>query len=942
MNSSYFSTHCHSQFSTIDGMATVEALVERAAKYKQPGLALTDHGVMSGSIQLYKQCKKYGLLPFPGEEIYVIDPRFDSTALGTPELDGAGRYHLIIAALDLKGYQGLVKLSTLSFARPRFHKFPRLLVDDLVEFGKEYGKHVYVTTGCYFGLVQRIYWERGMEAANGVIRQLKAVFPNLYVELHNHSIPDGFNEMGEGELSNMLLDIAKVHDLPLLAGADSHYVDQKQKKAHALMKRMVYGGAEDEFPGDTYHLPSTGWMEEKFSPDIWSQIEESCANLIDMNHLVIPQLDNFQVHVPEVSKMPDAELLQAAYDALEKYDPEDRPAYIKRLNHELDIIAITKTANYFLLVDMIVTKVKEKRIPIEARGSAGGSLVCFLLGITQIDPLIWNTSFERFMSEDRIEPPDIDIDIADKDRWYVLELLNSLEINGVKYKTSQIGTFSKFGQNEDDPNDTGSAFNKYVGYLKRRHMEKAWTDEKERAESLGKKPVKKTADEKGAIAFNMSNDSKIKKLEQVKHYHPEDYQGLKEIIDMNSVYASKGTHAGGILISSEETPIEDFVPLMMIPGTKKDTWVTQYTMNDLKYLGLLKMDWLGQTSLSVMSKTMENLGRDPLDFTWMKNDDKNVCKYVHTRKTHIGLFHLEQYPKSVAMSELRATDIADFVVWQAYSMPGAADSGAKDIYLKRRKAGKFKPDYDHPVLHKVFDETLGVMLYQEQVIDTCRGIGMVGSELTNFFSIVKDSGSGAVERNRKRLEEQKPRFTELAKQTGFTDQEIEWVWYQIVAMGGYAFNKAHAAAYGLRSYRTAYLKYYHPIEYMAALLYAWAGKSTFHNKRLKIKKDEAYLKEAINMNLKILPVRVNKSAANWSVDKNIKGIRKGYLSIKGIGPTVAPKIESNGPYTDLTDFLTKTRISGAKDYLEAQVKGKPLVIKGVLKTLDDLGCLVFN
>ena len=923
-------------------MSDVSSLVERAAKYGQPALALTDHGVLSGSIQLYKSCKKLGIVPFPGIETYIIDPKFDLSALQSDELKEAQRYHLTIMALSLRGYQGLVRLSTKAFTRPRFHKFPRLLVDDLVEFGRDYGNDVAISTGCYFGLVQRKFWEEGIDATEGVIRQLQSIFPHLYVELHNHDIPDGFNQMGETELTSMLLGVSQKFSLPLLSGPDNHYLDQSQKSAHILMKKMVYAGQEDGFPGDTYHLPSAGWMEEKFDPEVWSSIEQSCEELLSLNTLAIPQLDKFEVHVPRVSTTPDLELRELVYKALSNIGLDKDTNYIERCVHELNVIKTTKTANYFLLVNQIVEYIKDKRIPIEARGSAGGSLVCFLLGITQTDPLIWGLTFERFMSEDRIEPPDIDIDIADRYRYVVLEYLNNLEINGTKYKTSQIGTYGRLGQNEDDINDTGSAFNTYVSYIKRKWLEQAWADEKEKAERENRKPVKARADEKGSILFNMSDDAKIKKLEDVKKYHPEDYSGLKQIIAMNSVYKSRGTHAGGILISSQETAIEDFVPLMMASDkdTSKDTVVTQYTMNDLKYLGLLKMDWLGQTSLSVMSKCMEFLDRDPLDFTWIPFEDEQVLKYVHSRGSHIGLFHLEQYPKSVAMSELKPQSTMDFVIWQAYSMPGAVDSGAKDIYLKRRKAKKFKYDYDHPVLHNVFDVTLGVMLFQEQVLDTCRGIGMDGTELTNFFSIVKDSGSGAVERNRKRLEAEKPRFAELAAKAGFTQHEIEWVWNQIVAMGGYAFNKAHAAAYGIRSYRTAYLKYYHPTEYMAALLYCWAGKNTLHNKRQKIKKDEAYLREAKKMNLRILPVRVNKSMANWSVDKDRKALRKGYLSIKGIGPAVAPRIEENMPYRSLEDFCERSRVSGGKPYLEALRKGKPVEsYTGVLKTLVDLECL---
>lgn len=938
-SSPYFSAHVHSNYSIVDGMSKVEYIVQRAAEYGQPGIALTDHGLMSGNVELYRYSKQYGILPFPGIEQYIIDPAYDLSNLEDGDkAKEVQRYHLGMVALDRRGYEGLVKSSTLSFTRPRFHRFPRLLINDLVEFGQEYGDNVFITTGCIFGLVERNLTEYGIEKAEGIIRLLQSVFPNLYVELQRHGIEDGHNEMPEQEVLDTMLDIADRFSLPIIATPDSHYLEESHKSAHNLMKRMIYRSMEDDFPGDSYHLPSTGWMRDKYDADVWSRVEESCNDLINKHRLEIKELDSFKPYIPKMADNPDETLRKLCYASLNKLNLSDKPEYIDRLEEELRVFKKIQMADYVLLVKDSVDYVRSRKVPIEARGSGNGSLVLYLLNVTQVDPIIWDTDFTRFVSEDRLDAPDVDIDIATDGRWIILEYLDGLEIRGVTYKTSQIGTFGHLGQSDKDENDAGSAFNSYISYLKGKYKDEAWDKEKARAEREERKPVRYKADESGAIMFNASDDVNIKKLEDVKIIHPEDYDGLREIINMKSVYKSKGTHAGGILVSSQDVKLEDIVPLMLIPGTKKDTVVTQYTMKEVARFGLLKMDWLGQTSLSVMVKCQEFMGReDPLDFTWIPFDDSMTLKYVSIRKNHPGLFHLENYPKSVAMAELKPTTTHDFMIHQAYSMPGAVDSGAKDIYLERRTASSWEADYQHSDLHDIFDTTNGVMLFQEQVLRVCRSVGFNGEELTSVFSLIKDSGSGSRERNLQRLSEVKPRFVELAINNNFTEYEIEWLWHQIIAMGGYSFNKAHAAGYGIRSYRTAYLKCHYPVEYMAALLSCWAGSSTTVGiGKRKIKKEDAYLNEVKRMGLRVLPARINRSKDNWSVDSVRKDLRKGYLSVSGIGPAAATEIDANQPYTSLLDLAQRTKISGSPAYLKDQS------MKGAIAKLDAIGALEFE
>lgn len=933
LQSNFFHAHAHSNASVQDGMNTVESMVERAARYNQPSLVISDHGVLSGAVQLYTSAKKHGIKPGVGIEAYIIDPAFDLSNVDSEEAKAAQRYHLGIIALDLKGYQGLVGLSTLSYTRPRYHKFPRLLVDDLLEFGKEYGQHIAVTTGCVFGFVEKQLTDNGIEAAVRATRVLQQMTPNLYVEIQKHNIPDGVNEMPEGQIIDSMLQVADKLSLPIMATADCHYLDQSSKESHTLLKRMLYNDAEGKeagFPGDAYHLASSGWMREKWEHAVWDRFEESYSDLLGKLNLVIPQLEKFTAAIPEVSKTPDTVLYKECNKELMRRGLDDNAAYIERLNYELEVIKYLGMANYFLLVLQCVKAMIDDGVPIEARGSANGSLVLYLLKVTQVDPIIWGTSFDRFMAKDRIGAPDVDIDIADQYRWIILDYLASLEINGVKYKTSQIGTLGKLGQSKDS--DTGSAFNTYKSSLRITLENEEWALEKAKAEAEGRKPVKKNSDKRAEDRFRDEGYNTIKTLDDVQRRMPEDYRPLKAIIEMNSVYKSRGKHAGGILVSSEDVTIEDFIPQMMAKDDESDnadTFVTQFTMKDVEQLGLLKMDWLGQTSMTVMSRCMEYLGKDSTDFSWIPNDDDKTLRFVSSRKNHVGLFHLENYPKSIAMVELAPKSTADFVIHQAYSMPGAADSGAKEVYLNRRRAKKWTPVYTHPILVHAFADTNGVMIYQEQPLEVGRAIGMNDVEITNILKVMKDSGAGALERNKKRLAEAKPRFWELADQAGFTEAESKWFWQQMLAMAGYGFSINHSVGYGIRSYRTAYLKRHHPLEYMGALLNCWAGK----NNKVKvgwgkeIKKEDHYLDDAKKQGLRILPAVINKSQSAWTIDKERNGIRRGYMSLPGIGAPTADSIVAGQPYTSMEDFCTRSGVSGSKPYL----KNGALI--GVVKTL---------
>lgn len=932
----WWSLHTHSQFSVIDGMVPVTELVRKAHLLGQPAMGLTDHGNMAGTVALYIATKKYGMKAFPGIETYLLDPEAETPFEGTTK-----RYHACIAALDLTGYKALVKFSSLTHTRPRFwNRFPRALMSDLAELGHEAGDHLVLTTGCYFGLVQQRMDEFGIESARRVIQFYAKYFPHLVVELQDHGIVhyDGPPESYAGQYTNdadMVSELytqAQALGLPVVVAADSHYLDQRQKKAHALMKRMVYGGKEDEFPGTTFHLPSAEWIYEPFPKDIVAASEETLKHLYDLNTLAIPQLDTYKAYLPRMVKegrSPDRLLAKLCYQFLDEFVEHRHTAkgkrYYSRMANELEVIKKVGYANYFLLVRKVVKFCNDNHIVVESRGSANGSLVCFALRVTQIDPIKRGTLFERFVSEDRIKPPDIDLDIEADRREEVINWLRQ------HYEVVRIGTWSELGSSTKDPG-RGSVLVSYLSYLRRI------------CEGIAREKVKIQGGKASDVTplmhaiFNNKGYNTIKSLDDVRRFSEEDWDGLMELADMGSVYRSYGQHASGLLVGTEELPITDLIPTMLVASS--DTTVSQFDMDDVELIGLNKLDLLGQRSLTIMRLTQEmvlagtykNLPfDDPNDFAWIPEDDKKACAILRSGQMDNGVFHFEGYTKARGGKELGVQSTNDAILVQALYMPGAMDSGQKDLYLRGRRDPSYRRRMSqdiynniHPIFEEVLRPTNYAVIYQEQPLQILRKMGMEIAGINKLFKVVKDSGKGAIERNRERMQELREEFNKLCEQKGIWD--VDRAWHLCTGFIAYGFNKAHAAGYGVRSYRFAYLKAYFPLEFMTAVLNVNAGTD----------KEALYVREARRMNLRVLPPHVNVSGASWSIDRVTGAIRKGLVSIKGIGDAAAQEIFDKAPYTSIVDLVTRCSaraVSGGKEYMKTGEIG------GKLKDLLEAGAL---
>ena len=938
--SPYFSVHTHSAHSSLDGMTKPAELVAQAEHYGMPGISSTEHGNMASVVQYYKAAKENGLKYFPGIEAYLIDPRVDDWE-NPPKGTKVGRYHFGLMALNEDGYKALVKFTSLTHTRPRFNRFPRCTLQDLAQLGKAHGEDIVITTGCYFGLIQQTLVHEGIDAARKGVEMLANWFPNTYVEVQHHNIfhtdePDILPQFqSDDDIVEALFDIADELDLPVVAGQDSHYTYVDEKQAHNLMKQMVYSGTDDEFPGDSFHLASWEWVAEHYTDEQWERIEDGHQQLLDSWDVKITPLDNYHPDVPHVMDNPEKYIRDHCIDRLGDYIDdnkiEDEEPYFERLEYELDVINQLNMASYFVVVRDYVEWCEDEQIMVEARGSANGSLACFLLGITQVDSVYYDIPFERFLSTDRIHPPDIDMDIEDSERGRLVEYLLS------KYKAVQIGTFSSLGitVDEETGEEKGSILVTYLS-SKRRECQELGAEKleaKHRAE--GKKPPTKADSNAYGMAIFNRIYGEVKTLEDVRDISPEDYEGLWQINDMNSVKRSYGVHAGGILLSGEHIKIEDYIPTMLVASS--NTRVTQFDMDDVEEFGLLKMDILGQTTLRTIRLAQEFAGRkDPLDLSWIPMDDPDAGKIMREGRTNNGIFHLEAYTKSKGAAKMKAQTTMDAIHAMALFMPGAMNSGQTDLYLERRRSPSKRRavKYSHPAFEKALSDTYGTLIFQEQVLTIMRELGMDPVGVNTFFKIVKDSGKGSGERNAERLEKSKAEYEHLAKEAGMSKKDAAEGWELITGMAAYAFNKAHATGYGIRAYRTAYLKSRFPLEYMTALLIANAGKKVG-----KVDKEQLYSREARIQGLAILPPDINVSGADWSIDRKHKAIRRGLATISGIGYTTARAIEEGQPYESIEDMVERLpgrALTGGKKFIETgELSGNigKLHESGVLDTL---------
>ncbi len=841
----FFHLHAHSKYSCLDGMSSIADMVKIVAEDGQPALAISDHGLMSGSLELYKECKKYGIRPFPGIEAYIVK---------TLEKEEE-RYHIGLLALDLEGYRALVNLSTLSFGRDHFYRKPRISLPELLEFGKQHGKHVVLLSGCYFGLVIQTFLSDGEAAAGGVVDNLARGFHNFYIEvqMHNTVHRDGSTDW---DLANWLVALAHFKGIPIVVTQDAHYAERADKPAHEMMKKLGYMSSDESeilFPGNSYHLATAGWMEHQYAGQMeaWEEAQGSFRRILLENSLEMPALDNYKFHVPRLSKLPNTTLREEAEKGLVWRKKETDQKYLERLDYELSTVKKMGYANYFLLTSRLLKWCSEQGILTNTRGSANGSLVCWALGITQIDPLKWGISFDRFMHPTRQKPPDIDVDV-ERDRRQ--ELIAHISED---FDVTSIGTFLKMG--ESGETGRGSVFVKYLSYKRK---------------VLGDK-------------FKDSEFGRLENLWGLDKIVPDDAQTLRRLARM-SVFTGGGTHAAGYVLASSGYPLANYIPTMLVGGVSGNR-VTQMMMDDCETAGYVKEDFLGVAALTTVAKILEAIGRKTkYGLTWIPDDDKQACAELSSGRTGTGIFQFEGYSTAKGARQMRIRNCRDAIICLALTRPAALDAGADQEYMEFRKRLK-KPTYIHPIFEQYTKETYGVFVIQDQVIDVIRAIGMSYEDLNDMLKAVKASNE-RIKEAEKTFARIAPHFKRLCVKQGMTHTQAMQAWNKVRSFSDYGFNRAHATAYGLLGYRMAYLKVHYPLEFMCATLQTWAGAEN----------EPLYQQEARRMGITIHRASIHDSDENWKIENG--GLRKGFLSVKGIGKKGAPKIVAQ---REIADFYSE-------------------------------------
>ena len=627
-----------------------------------------------------------------------------------------------------------------------------------------------------------------------------------------------------------------------------------------MMKRLGYHASDENeilFPGNSYHLASTAWVQRQYAGlrSGWAAAEDGFNDLLAKWNLTLPAIDNYKFNIPPMSKAPNRVLRGMVDEAFAKSDGWGDPAYSDRIDYELNTIRSMGFANYFLLVGKFVAWCGKQGILINTRGSANGSLVCYLLGISQVDPIEWGISFDRFLHESRQKPPDIDIDIERDRRAEAIEWFHQW------FHVTQIGTFMRMTERED----RGAIFTKYLGYKRR---------------VLG-------------AEFNRSPFANIEALTDLESIVPQDMPALRRLASME-VCSSAGTHAAGLVLSSDTYPLEDYIPTMLIGGQNGNT-VTQMGMDDTEAAGFVKMDLLGLAALTTVSKCLTMIGRNPVDgLGWIPLDDKDTCKSMQTGNTGTGIFQFEGFTTAKGARIMKIRNTKDAILCLALFRPAAMKSGHTDEYLELRKS-RAKVEFLHDVFKQATGDTYGVFVLQDQVIDVLRGLGMDFQDLNDMLKAVKASNNliAGAQRTFARIE---PIFLDLCTDAGMDDKTAAAAWQKVLDFSDYGFNKAHATAYGLLAYRMAYLRLYYPLEFMCSILQTWVGSG----------KESVYTAEARRMGIRIRRVNIEKSDLTWSHDGQF--LYRGFLSVKGIGLTTAEKIirlREEQPFTSKADVLKR-------------------------------------
>ena len=866
---SFAHLHVHTEFSLLDGASRIKNLVTAVKELGMDSVAITDHGVMYGTIDFYKECLKQGVKPIIGCEVYLAP----GSRKERQEINGVKYYHLILLAENQTGYRNLVQLVSLANIEGMYYK-PR--VDK--ELLKKYHEGIICLSACVAGEIPRALIQGNKAKAESLVQEYLNIFgkDNFFLEIQNHGL-------AEERISNAgLVELAQKYNIGLVATNDCHYVSRADSEFHDIllciqMGKTIADPARMRFNSDDYYVKSPAEMAELFKdyPEAIANTEKIAARCqvdFEFGHIQLPYYP-----IPSQYADDEAYLRALCEQALPNRYPESSEAVIKRLDYELSIIHRMGYDSYFLIVWDFINYSRQHGIGVgPGRGSAAGSIVAYLLGITNLDPLKYELLFERFLNPDRVTMPDIDIDFDYIQRSKVIDYVK--ERYGYDH-VAQIVTFGTMAA-KGAVRDVGRVLNM---------------------------PYSQVADIAKLIPneLKITLDKALKESADFRKLYDSDAD-VKKLIDLarkiEGLPRHSSTHAAGVVIA--RNPLTDYLPVTVSEGTL----VTEFDKDHVEELGLLKMDFLGLRTLTVINDTIANIKKnrqEVIDINAIPLADELTADMLCAGKTG-AVFQMESSGMTNLVKDLAPRNFADLIPTVALYRPGPLGSGMVEDFIGGRHGTK-EVTYMHPLLEPILKETFGVVLYQEQVMQIVQVLA--GFSLGQADLLRRAMGK----KKHEILLAQKENFLKGCAQNQIDADLATTIFDLLTHFADYGFNKSHSAAYALVAWQTAYLKAHYPAEFMAAML----------TSIMDTQKVPRYIELARRMELEILPPDINASMANFSVDH--EAIRFGLAAVRNVGDAAIASIvearQADGRFKSLLDFCKRIDTSTInKRMLESLIK----------------------
>lgn len=854
----YVPLHLHTENSLLDGAIRIKELCKFAKENDMPAVALTDHGNMYGAIQMYETAKEMGLKPLIGCEFYVYDG--DITEKNPAKTHP---YHLVLIAKDQTGYKNLVKLVSIAKCKGMYYK-PRIN-HELIE---EHHEGLICLSACVQGEIAQGFIQGNKEASYEAAKFYKGLFgDDYYIELQDHGLE-------KQKMSNPgMIELAKELGIKMVITNDSHYLKKEDADWHDTLLCIQTNALKESndrfrFPNDEFYVKTPEQLRDSFKwmdSELFEECIKNTVEVADKCHLII---EMGKYHIPYFELPPnhtsESYLDYMCMQGIKKRYGSLTPELKERLEYELGVINKMGFAEYFLIVSDFIQYAKRNDIPVgPGRGSAAGSLVSYVLEITDLDPIKHNLLFERFLNPERVSMPDVDVDFCVERRGEVIDYVTQ------KYGADKVCQIITFG--------TLAARNAMKSVA--RVYDIPFAQSNQWAQLIPAEPKIKI-------------DDALKDGMELKKLYDTD-PTVKKLVDMakaiEGLKNNTGMHAAGVIIS--KMPLSDVVP---VEPSKEGLVVTEYTMIEDEHIGLLKMDFLGLRNLTIIHNALKMIQKRTGEWLAINDiplDDKLTFELLQKGDTD-GVFQLESAGMKKLVKDLKPSVFEDLGALVALFRPGPLGSGMVQDFVER-KHGRQKIEYAHPLLEPILKDTYGTIVYQEQIMQIFQTLA--DYSLGQADNVRRMMGKKQIEK----MAEQKGLFIERSAAHGMTEKGATELFEQIEKFASYCFNRSHSAAYAFVAYQTAYLKAHYPVEYMSALLSSVSSDQ---------EKTQLYISECQKMGIKVLAPDVNKSNAKFTPDGN--NIRFGLASIKNVGEGVIELIEKeresqDGEFKSLYDFCTR-------------------------------------